>query len=66
MRFIIGVLINIIIFSLLYFFAIYYVKTDANIRDINYLNLIEEAISASLKFHLIIIPIIFLTSKKKK
>ncbi|MCQ9124646.1 hypothetical protein [Rodentibacter caecimuris] len=65
MKFIFGIILNIIIFSLLYFFAIYYVEIDEGVRVVNYLRLIEESILISLKFHIIILPIIFLVSKRK-
>ncbi|OOF60359.1 hypothetical protein [Rodentibacter sp. Ppn85] len=65
MKFIFGIILNIIIFSLLYFFAIYYVEIDAGVRVVNYLRLIGESLLISLKFHIIILPIIFLVSKRK-
>ncbi|MCR1837453.1 hypothetical protein E5343_12595 [Rodentibacter caecimuris] len=65
MKIIFGIILNIIIFSLLYFFAIYYVEIDEGVRVVNYLRLIEESILISLKFHIIILPIIFLVSKRK-
>ena len=38
MKFIIGVVISILIFSLFYFMAISYVKFDARVKYINYIS----------------------------
>lgn len=65
MKFIIGVVISILIFALFYFMAIFYVKFDAGVKYINYILLAKESIISSIKLHILVIPIIFLTSVKK-
>ena len=50
---------------LIYFVAIFYVQFDAGVNNINYVLLAKEAIVASLKLHILILPIIFLTTKRK-
>ena len=56
---------SILVFSLIYFVTIFYVQFDAVVKNINYVLLAKEAIVASLKLHILILPIIFLTTKRK-
>ena len=65
MKYIFGYFASILGFSLIYFVAIFYVQFDAGVNNINYVLLAKEAIVASLKLHILILPIIFLTSKRK-
>jgi len=62
MKYIFGYFASILAFSLIYFVAIFYVQFDAVVKNINYVLL---AIVASLKLHILILPIIFLTTKRK-
>ena len=65
MKYVFGYFTSILVFSLIYFVAIFYVQFDAVVKNINYVLLAKEAIVASLKLHILILPIIFLTTKKK-
>lgn len=65
MKYVFGYFASILGFSLIYFVAIFYVQFDAGVNNINYVLLAKEAIVASLKLHILILPIIFLTSKRK-
>ena len=65
MKYVFGYFTNILVFSLIYFVAIFYVQFDAVVKNINYVLLAKEAIVASLKLHILILPIIFLTTKRK-
>ena len=64
-KFIIGVVISILIFALFYFMDNSYVKFDTGVKYINYILLAKESIISSIKLHILVIPIIFLTSVKK-
>ena len=65
MKYVFGYFTSILVFSLIYFVAIFYVQFDAVVKNINYVLLAKEAIVASLKLHILILPIIFLTTKRK-
>ena len=65
MKYVFGYFTSILVFSLIYFVAIFYVQFDAVVKNINYVLLAKEAIVASLKLHMLILPIIFLTTKRK-
>ena len=65
MKYVFGYFTSILVFSLIYFVAIFYVQFDAGVKNINYVLLAKEAIVASLKLHILILPIIFLTTKRK-
>ncbi len=65
MKYVFGYFASILGFSLIYFVAIFYVQFDAGVNNINYVLLAKEAIVASLKLHILILPIIFLTTKRK-
>ena len=65
MKYVFGYFTSILVFSLIYFVAIFYVQFDAVVENINYVLLAKEAIVASLKLHILILPIIFLTTKRK-
>lgn len=65
MKYVFGYFASILAFSLIYFVAIFYVQFDAGVKYINYFLLAKEAIVASLKLHILILPIIFLTTKRK-
>ena len=65
MKYVFGYFTSILVFSLFYFVAIFYVQFDAVVKNINYVLLAKEAIVASLKLHILILPIIFLTTKRK-
>ena len=65
MKYVFGYFPSILVFSLIYFVAIFYVQFDAVVKNINYVLLAKEAIVASLKLHILILPIIFLTTKRK-
>ena len=65
MKYVFGYFTSILFFSLIYFVAIFYVQFDAVVKNINYVLLAKEAIVASLKLHILILPIIFLTTKRK-
>ena len=65
MKYVFGYFTSILVFSLIYFVAIFYVQFDAGVKYINYFLLAKEAIVASLKLHILILPIIFLTTKRK-
>lgn len=65
MKYVFGYFTSILVFSLIYFVAIFYVQFDAGVNNINYVLLAKEAIVASLKLHILILPIIFLTTKRK-
>lgn len=65
MKYVFGYFASILVFSLIYFVAIFYVQFDAVVKNINYVLLAKEAIVASLKLHILILPIIFLTTKRK-
>ena len=65
MKYVFGYFASIPAFSLIYFVAIFYVQFDAGVNNINYVLLAKEAIVASLKLHILILPIIFLTTKRK-
>ena len=65
MKYVFGYFTSILVFSLIYFVAIFYVQFDAVAKNINYVLLAKEAIVASLKLHILILPIIFLTTKRK-
>ena len=59
MKYVFGYFTSILVFSLIYFVAIFYVQFDAVVKNINYVLLAKEAIVASLKLHILILPIIF-------
>ena len=65
MKYVFGYFTSILVFSLIYFVAIFYVQFDSGVNNINYVLLAKEAIVASLKLHILILPIIFLTTKRK-
>ncbi len=65
MKYVFGYFTSILVFSLIYFVTIFYVQFDAVVKNINYVLLAKEAIVASLKLHILILPIIFLTTKRK-
>ena len=65
MKYVFGYFVSILAFSLIYFVAIFYVQFDSGVNNINYVLLAKEAIVASLKLHILILPIIFLTTKRK-
>ena len=65
MKYVFGYFASILAFSLICFVAIFYVQFDAGVNNINYVLLAKEAIVASLKLHILILPIIFLTTKRK-
>ena len=65
MKYVFGYFTSILVFSLIYFVAIFYVQFDAGVNNINYVLLAKEAIVASLKLHILSLPIIFLTTKRK-
>ena len=65
MKYVFRYFTSILVFSLIYFVAIFYVQFDAVVKNINYVLLAKEAIVASLKLHILILPIIFLTTKRK-
>lgn len=65
MKYVFGYFTSILVFSLIYFVAIFYVQFDSVVKNINYVLLAKEAIVASLKLHILILPIIFLTTKRK-
>ena len=65
MKYVFGYFTSILVFSLIYFVAIFYVQFDAVVKNINYVLLAKEAIVASLKLHILILPIIFLTTIRK-
>ena len=65
MKYVFGYFAIILAFSLIYFVAIFYVQFDSGVNNINYVLLAKEAIVASLKLHILILPIIFLTTKRK-
>ena len=65
MKYVFGYFVSILAFSLFYFVAIFYVQFDSGVNNINYVLLAKEAIVASLKLHILILPIIFLTTKRK-
>ena len=65
MKYVFGYFTSILVFSFIYFVAIFYVQFDAVVKNINYVLLAKEAIVASLKLHILILPIIFLTTKRK-
>ena len=65
MKYVFGYFTSILVFSLIYFVAIFYVQFDAVVKNINYVLLAKEARVASLKLHILILPIIFLTTKRK-
>ena len=65
MKYVFGYFTSILVFSLIYFVAIFYVQFDAVVKNINYVLIAKEAIVASLKLHILILPIIFLTTKRK-
>lgn len=65
MKNVFGYFTSILVFSLIYFVTIFYVQFDAVVKNINYVLLAKEAIVASLKLHILILPIIFLTTKRK-
>ena len=65
MKYVFGYFTSILVFSLIYFVAIFYVQFDAVVKNINYVLLAKEAIVANLKLHILILPIIFLTTKRK-
>ena len=65
MKYVFGYFTSILVFFLIYFVAIFYVQFDAVVKNINYVLLAKEAIVASLKLHILILPIIFLTTKRK-
>jgi hypothetical protein len=65
MKYVFGYFTSILVFSLIYFVTIFYVQFDAVVKNINYVLLAKEARVASLKLHILILPIIFLTTKRK-
>ena len=65
MKYVFGYFTSILVFSLIYFVTIFYVQFDAVVKNINYVLLAKEAIVASLKLNILILPIIFLTTKRK-
>ena len=65
MKNVFGYFTSILVFSLIYVVTIFYVQFDAVVKNINYVLLAKEAIVASLKLHILILPIIFLTTKRK-
>ena len=65
MKYVFGYFTSILVFSLIYFVAIFYVQFDSVVKNINYVLLAKESIVASLKLHILILPIIFLTTKRK-
>ena len=65
MKYVFGYFTSILVFSLIYFVAIFYVQFDSVVKNINYVLLAKEAIVESLKLHILILPIIFLTTKRK-
>ena len=65
MKYVFGYFTSILVFSLIYFVTIFYVQFDAVVKNINYVLLAKEAIVASLKLHILILPVIFLTTKRK-
>ena len=65
MKYVFGSFVSILAFSLIYFVAIFDVQFDSGVNNINYVLLAKEAIVASLKLHILILPIIFLTTKRK-
>ena len=58
MKYVFGYFTSILVFSLIYFVTIFYVQFDAVVKNINYVLLAKEARVASLKLHILILPII--------
>lgn len=63
MKFILGIFINIVVFSVVYFLAILYVNIDIGVKYIDCFRLAKEAFETSLKFHVVILPVLLLFKK---
>lgn len=62
---ILNILKNFLGVTLLFLIAIVFFEIDAGVKRLDYFSLFKEALMMSLKFHIVVLPIVFLFPKKK-
>ena len=66
MRYIFLTFLSVLAAFILFFFALIYINVDVGIDNIQYGRLLYKSLEASIKLHVIILPMHFWLSRKQK
>ena len=66
MRYIFLTFLSILAAFILFFFALIYINVDVGIDNIQYTRILYRSLEASIKLHVIILPMHFWLSRKQK
>ena len=66
MRYIFLTFLSVLAAFILFFFALIYINVDVGIDNIQYTRILYRSLEASIKLHVIILPMHFWLSRKQK
>jgi hypothetical protein len=66
MRYIFLTILSVLAAFILFFFALIYINIDVGIDNIQYTRILYRSLEASIKLHVIILPMHFWLSRKQK
>ena len=66
MRYIFLTILSVLAAFILFFFALIYINIDVGIDNIQYTRILYRSLEASIKLHIIILPMHFWLSRKQK
>ena len=66
MRYIILTFLSVLFAFILFFLALVYINIDVGIDNIQYTRILYRSLEASIKLHIIILPMHFWLSRKQK
>ena len=66
MRYIFLTILSVLAAFILFFFALIYINIDVGIDNIQYTRVLYRSLEASIKLHVIILPMHFWLSRKQK
>ena len=66
MRYIFLTFLSVLAAFILFFFALIYINVDVGIDNIQYTRILYRSLEASIKLHIIILPMHFWLSRKQK